>query len=97
VAAAARMGLAADKLAGLFDYETAEDVLKYLRSIDRAAGSNWVERIYGDLSDRIDARSQTYIYSQTQQQVSVGSVLFDRQRQVIKSSPTGATFLTELC
>jgi cobalt-precorrin-5B (C1)-methyltransferase len=97
VAAAARMGLAADKLARLFDYETAEDVLKYLRSIDQAAGSNWVERIYGDLSDRIDARSQTYIYSQTQQQVSVGSVLFDRQRQVIKSSPTGATFLTELC
>jgi cobalt-precorrin-5B (C1)-methyltransferase len=97
VAAAARMGLAAEKLAGLFDYETAEDVLKYLRSIDRAAGSNWVERIYGDLTDRIDARSQTYIYSQTQQQVSVGSVLFDRQRQVIKSSPTGATFLAELC
>jgi cobalt-precorrin-5B (C1)-methyltransferase len=97
VTAAARMGLATDRLTGLFDCETAEDVLKYLRSIDLAEGTNWVNKIYGDLTDRIDARSQTYIYSQTQQQVNVGSVLFDRQRQVIRSSLTGATFLTELC
>jgi cobalt-precorrin-5B (C1)-methyltransferase len=97
VTAAARMGLAAERLTGLFDCETAEDVLKYLRSIDLAEGTNWVERIYGDLTDRIDARSQAYIYSQTQRQVNVGSVLFDRQRQVIGTSPTGATFLTELC
>jgi cobalt-precorrin-5B (C1)-methyltransferase len=75
VTAAARMGLAADRLTGLFDCETAEDVLKYLRSIDLAEGTNWVERIYGDLTDRIDARSQAYIYSQTQRQVNVGSVL----------------------
>jgi cobalt-precorrin-5B (C1)-methyltransferase len=72
-------------------------VLKYLRSIDIAEGTNWVNKIYGYLTERIDARSQTYIYSQTQQQVNVGSVLFDRQRQVIRSSQTGATFLTELC
>ncbi len=97
VTAAARMGLAAEQLAGLFDCETAEDVLKYLRSIDRAEGTNWVKKIYGDLTERIDARSQSYIYSQTQQQVSVGAVLFDRQRQVIEASPTGAAFLTELC
>jgi cobalt-precorrin-5B (C1)-methyltransferase len=97
VTASARIGLAAEKLTGLFDCETAEDVLKYLRSIDLAEGTNWVDRIYGDLTDRIDARSQTYIYSQTQQQVNVGSVLFDRQRQVIGTSPTGKAFLTELC
>jgi cobalt-precorrin-5B (C1)-methyltransferase len=97
VTAAARMGLPTDRLTGLFDCETAEDVLKYLRSIDIAEGTNWVNKIYGYLTERIDARSQTYIYSQTQQQVNVGSVLFDRQRQVIRSSQTGATFLTELC
>lgn len=97
VAAAVRMGLAPTHLAKLFDGETAEDVLKYLRSIDLAEGTNWVEQIYGYLTDRIDQRSQTYIYSQTQQQVSIGSVVFDRQRQVIRSSPTGTTFLTQLC
>lgn len=97
VTAAARMGLATDRLTGLFDCDTAEDVLKYLRSIDLAEGTNWVNKIYGYLTERIDARSQTYIYSQTQQQVNVGSVLFDRQRQVIRSSQTGAALLTELC
>jgi cobalt-precorrin-5B (C1)-methyltransferase len=97
ITAAARMGLATEKLTGLFDCETAEDVLKYLRSIDLAEGTNWVNKIYGYLTDRIDARSQTYIYSQTQQQVKVGSVLFDRRRQAIGSSSAGTAFLTELC
>ncbi len=97
ISAAARLGLAGAQLAGLFECETAEDVLKYLKSIDLAEGTNWVPQIYGYLADRIDTRSQTYIYSQTQQQVKVGSVLFDRQRQVIIASPTGKTFLAQLC
>ncbi len=97
VAAAARIGLDPAQLAGLFDCETAEDVLKYLTELDRADGSDWVNRIYGYLIERIDNRSQTYIYSQTQQAVSVGSVVFDRQRQVIATSATGRTFLTQLC
>jgi cobalt-precorrin-5B (C1)-methyltransferase len=97
VAAAARMGLPASQLAGLFDCETAEDVLKYLGEIDRTCGSSWVKQIYDYLTDRIDDRSQKYIYSQSQQSVSVGSVLFDRQRQVIATSPMGATFLAQLC
>jgi cobalt-precorrin-5B (C1)-methyltransferase len=97
VAAAARMGLPASHLAGVFDCETAEDVLKYLGGIDRIAGSTWVTQIYGYLTDRIDDRSQQYIYSQSQQSVSVGSVLFDRQREVIATSPIGATFLAQLC
>jgi cobalt-precorrin-5B (C1)-methyltransferase len=91
------MGLPTAQLTGLFDCETAEDVLKYLREIDTVMGSNWVTQIYGYLTDRIDDRSQTYIYSQSQQSVSVGSVVFDRQRKVITTSPTGVTFLTQLC
>jgi cobalt-precorrin-5B (C1)-methyltransferase len=97
VAAAARMGLPAAHLSGLFDCETAEDVLTYLHEIDTLAGSNWVTQIYGYLTDRIDNRSQTYIYSQSQKSVSVGTVLFDRQRKIIATSPTGVTFLTQLC
>jgi cobalt-precorrin-5B (C1)-methyltransferase len=97
VAAAARIGLPAAQLAGLFECETAEDVLKYLGEIDQIAGSTWVTQIYGYLTDKIDDRSQQYIYNQSQQSVSVGSVLFDRQRQVIATSPIGATFLAQLC
>ncbi|WP_373540980.1 cobalt-precorrin-5B (C(1))-methyltransferase CbiD [Chamaesiphon sp.] len=97
VAAAARSGLPPAQLAGLFELETAEAALTYLRAIDLTDGSNWVAQIYGYLTERIDARSQTYIYSQSQQSVSVGSVLFDRHRQFIATSATGSTFLTQLC
>jgi cobalt-precorrin-5B (C1)-methyltransferase len=97
VAAAARMGLPAAQLTGLFNCETAEDVLKYLHSLDSGTGSDWASKIYGYLTEKIDTRSQTYIYSQSQQSVSVGSVVFDRTRQVIATSPTGRTFLTQLC
>ncbi len=97
VAAAARMGLPAARLVGFFDCQTAEDVLNYLRSIDLAEGSDWVRQIYGYLAARIDARSSEYIYNQTQQQVIVGSVVFDRSREIIGSSPTGETLLEQLC
>jgi cobalt-precorrin-5B (C1)-methyltransferase len=97
VAAAARMGLPAVHLAGLFECETAEDVLKYLRSIDIAEGTSWVQQIYGYLVQRIDDRASEYIYNQTQQHVSVGSVVFDRTRKIIVTSPIGATLVDRLC
>jgi cobalt-precorrin-5B (C1)-methyltransferase len=97
VAAAARMGLPAVQLAGLFECQTAEDVLKYLRSIDLAEGSNWVRQIYGYLVERIDTRAREYIYNQTQQHVSIGSVVFDRSRKIIVASPVGETLVEQLC
>jgi cobalt-precorrin-5B (C1)-methyltransferase len=97
VAAAARVGLPAPQLGGLFACETAEAVLGYLGEIDSLEGSIWVQLVYGYLADRIDARSQNYIYSQSQRRVSVGSVLFDRQREIIVASPIGSTLLAQLC
>jgi cobalt-precorrin-5B (C1)-methyltransferase len=97
VAAAARMGLPASQLSGLFDCETAEAVLGYLREIDVREGTDWVKQIYGYLAMRIEERSQTYIYSQTQRQVNVGSLLFDRQRQTIAIGSIGSTLLSQLC
>lgn len=97
VAAAARMGLPAQQLAKFFECATAEDVLKYLREIDRVEQSAWVERIYGYLTHRIEDRAAEYIYNQTQQRVNVGAVLFDRSREIIGSSPNGAAFVAQLC
>ncbi len=97
VAAAARVGLAGAQLAGLFDSQTAEDVLAYLRQIDAIERTDWAAQVYRYLSERIDARAGEYIYNQTQQRVQVGAVLFDRTRQIICSSPEGTAFLAELC
>jgi cobalt-precorrin-5B (C1)-methyltransferase len=87
IAAAAKMGLSTPHLQKLFDCETAEASLTYLREIDRVEGSEWVARIYDYLADRINTRSQTYIYNQCQQQVKVSSILFDRSREIIIAKP----------
>jgi cobalt-precorrin-5B (C1)-methyltransferase len=88
IAAAVRKGLPRVHLEGLFDCETAEAGLTYLREIDRESGSNWVEQIYGYIVERINTRSQEYIYNQSQQQVRVTSTLFDRDREIIISTTT---------
>jgi cobalt-precorrin-5B (C1)-methyltransferase len=84
---------------------TIEAALGILRDLDQAQGCDWVRRVYGGVTRRIDARSQAYIqiHSQThgqihgqthsQQSVLVGSVLFDRRRQIVFKSEQGEKLL----
>ena len=70
--------------------KTTEAALQVLRSL---ADSSWVARVYGLLAERIAVRSRTYIRMHTEQTVQVGSVLFDRQRQIIVKSAIGQTLM----
>jgi cobalt-precorrin-5B (C1)-methyltransferase len=93
----AQLGLPTPVLQKVFASSTAEAVLKYLRQLDTTESSNWVEQVYGAIASTIDARSQDYIRKHSEQEVCIGSVLFDRDRQIIVSSKTGATLLSQLC
>jgi len=93
----AQLGLPTLELQKTFACATTEDALKYLRELDATKGSRWVEQVYGAIAHQIDQRSQSYIYNHSQQQVQVGSVLFDRDRQVIVTSTSGAFLLSQLC
>lgn len=93
----AKVGLPTAVLQRVFAESTADAALNYLRDCDRENGSNWVEQVYQSLAQAIDDRTQTYIYNQIQQQVSVGSVLFDRQRQIVVKSKIGTQLLNHLC
>jgi cobalt-precorrin-5B (C1)-methyltransferase len=55
-----------------------------------------VANLYDSLTTAIDQRAAAYIYAQTQAQVEVGSILFDRSRHVIARSTTGALLLRAL-
>lgn len=92
----ANLGLPADLLRRVFACGTAEDALKLLREVDADAGSSWVEEVYGAIASTIDRRSEDYIRNHSQKQVKVGSVLFDRQRQIIIRSKTANSFLSSL-
>jgi cobalt-precorrin-5B (C1)-methyltransferase len=81
----------------VFTSTTAEAALKYLRQLDTASGSNWVNQVYGAIAFTIDVRSQDYIRKHSEQKVRIGSVIFDRDRQIIVTSQTGAALLSQLC
>jgi len=94
---AANGGLPTQVLQTLFTSSTTEAALKYLREVDAQEGSNWVNTIYTAIAHSIDRRAQEYIFKHSTRQLQVGSVLFDRDRQIIVKSEIGSTLLAHLC
>ncbi len=72
---------------------TVEAALGILRKLDHQSGGNWVEQVYEMVAERIDRRSRAYIQTHSGPPVQVGSVLFDRQRQIIVQSKLGKKML----
>ncbi|NJK69154.1 MAG: cobalt-precorrin-5B (C(1))-methyltransferase [Microcoleus sp. CSU_2_2] len=93
----AKAGMSADVCASIFGAATAEDALQQLRALDTSTGSNWVDRIYGDIAEQIDLRSSECIFAHSGLRVPVGSVMFGRDRKIIVKSEIGDTFLTQIC
>ncbi|MGB3494076.1 MAG: cobalt-precorrin-5B (C(1))-methyltransferase CbiD [Elainellaceae cyanobacterium] len=96
-AACVRAGLPLETLQQILAQDTAEAALQILRTLEEETHIPWVDRVYGELGETVDRRSQTYIYAHSQRAVSVGTLFFDRRRTIIKCSQSGATFLTQVC
>ncbi|KPQ36766.1 MAG: cobalt-precorrin-5B (C1)-methyltransferase CbiD [Phormidesmis priestleyi Ana] len=93
-ACCAEAGLETPMVQQVLASATTEAGLEILRKLDHAEANDWVARVYGIVSDRIDVRSQAYIQTHGAPQVQVGSVLFDRQRQIILKSEAGQKMLS---
>ena len=93
----AKAGMPADACSSIFAAATAEDALGQLRARDAETGSNWVDRIYGDIALQIDLRSSDCIFTHTNRRIPVGSVMFGRDRKIIVKSEIGDTLLTQIC
>ncbi|MEO1619419.1 MAG: cobalt-precorrin-5B (C(1))-methyltransferase CbiD [Cyanobacteria bacterium J06632_3] len=89
----ARAGLETSVVQQVMDCSTTEAALQLLRTLDAEQGSAWIERVYGLLAERIDERSRSYIQTHTEKTIQVGSILFDRQRQIVIKSGVGQTLL----
>lgn len=92
----ANLGLPRADLQQVFASPTTEAALQYLRHLDTATGSHWVEQVYGEISQQIDQRSQAYILKHSDRSVTMGSALFDRSRKIFAISSTGATLLKQV-
>ena len=93
----AQLGLPTSQIHQIFKSPTTEAALQLLRVLDSQENSNWVELVYSAIAKSIDRRSEEYIRKYTEQDVCVGSVLFDRQRQILKKSDNAVFLLSNLC
>jgi cobalt-precorrin-5B (C1)-methyltransferase len=92
----AKAGLALEHLQAIALCATAEAGLNYLQSLDHTTGSNWVDRVYASIAETVDQRTQTYIQIHSERSVNIGTVLFDRRRQIIAKSASGEVLFQRL-
>ncbi|NDJ19116.1 cobalt-precorrin-5B (C(1))-methyltransferase CbiD [Myxacorys almedinensis] len=93
----ANAGLPTADLRAIFECATTEEGLKYLKTLE----GDWVTQVYGAIAATIDRRCRDYIYthsgSSSEASVVVGSVLFDRSRQILIQSQIATTLLKQVC
>ncbi|MEH2338124.1 cobalt-precorrin-5B (C(1))-methyltransferase CbiD [Nostoc sp.] len=93
-------GLKSPDIQAVFNSATAEAALTYLKSLDAATGSDWVNQVYTAIAETIDVRSQEYIQNHSERGTEVtvcGSILFDRDRKIIVKSKTAGLLMGKLC
>jgi cobalt-precorrin-5B (C1)-methyltransferase len=93
----AKFGLPTPDIQKILTSPTAEAALGHLRALDARIDERWVERIYGSIAQQIDQRAQGYIQIHSNRSVQVGSVLFDRHRQIVTQSETATQVFSQIC
>ncbi|MEA5470793.1 cobalt-precorrin-5B (C(1))-methyltransferase CbiD [Spirulina sp. 06S082] len=88
----AKIGLPTNILEKVFQSTTTEAALQLLRQIQPES----VDRVYTSIAETIDRRSQEYIRKHGDRDVCIGSVLFDRDRNIIVKSQNGTTLFSQL-
>ncbi len=92
-----QVGLPTAKLQEILSCVTTESALQLLRQYDREIGENWVEQVYNAIAQGIDQRSQAYIRKHSSKSLRIGTVLFDRDREIITKSANGTELMNRLC
>ncbi|MGB3311704.1 MAG: cobalt-precorrin-5B (C(1))-methyltransferase CbiD [Nodosilinea sp.] len=81
-ACCAAVGVPLTTVQSILEAKTVEAGLEILRDRDIALA----HRVYQHMVDRIDERAAAYVYAHTATPLSVGTMVFDRQRQVVARS-----------
>jgi cobalt-precorrin-5B (C1)-methyltransferase len=84
-ACCAAEGVALPIIQEILKAATVEAGLKILRDHDNQTA----QRVYRHIVARIDDRASTYVHAHTSESLTVGTLVFDRQRQIIATSDRG--------
>lgn len=88
-----KVGLPTGQAQELLAQETTEAGLNFLRRLDEVMGQSWASQVYGSIAAAIDDRAQRYIYAHSEKNVRVGTILFDRRRNIVVTSKIAAELL----
>lgn len=94
---AASVGLHSQQVQQILKNGTVEASLQQLRQIETNSRESWVIPIYQKIGITIEKRAQAYIQKHGGSKVSIGVLLFDRDRNPIITTPTAASLLPKLC
>jgi cobalt-precorrin-5B (C1)-methyltransferase len=72
--------------------ETVEAGLGLLRQHDEAIA----QQVYQGIVERIDQRAAAYVHAHTGQALTIGSMVFDRQRQIVATSDRGQALFDQV-
>ncbi|MDB9525895.1 cobalt-precorrin-5B (C(1))-methyltransferase CbiD [Oscillatoria sp. CS-180] len=95
-AIAAAKGLPTEDVQYLLSAATVEAGLSHLRHLETTSQSAWVQLIYQSLVQRVDDRAMAYVQNYGDRNLTVGTTVFDRQRQFIASSDRAQAILQSL-
>ena len=94
---AASLGLPVEQVQKILQTGTLEASLQALRQAETNSGKSWVMPIYQKIGTTIEQRAQAYIQKHGGSKISIGVLLFDRNRDPIITTQTAAALLPTLC
>jgi cobalt-precorrin-5B (C1)-methyltransferase len=89
-----QVGLPLPILQGILKCETAEAALQWLREQDQGG---WVKGVYEAIALGIETRAQNYIYQNSERAVTVGCMLFGRERSILVTGPNAERIVSACC
>lgn len=93
----ALQGLSTPKIQLIADSPTTEAALQLLKKWDEQENTIWTTLIYREIAKAIEKKAQSYIEKHTQKSIMVGSILFDRQREIIIHGDHARREIAKLC
>jgi cobalt-precorrin-5B (C1)-methyltransferase len=93
---AAHLGLPQPLIQEIFTSTTTDQALQFVINWDLQQNTDWASQLYRAIALTIDEKSQAYIQQHSEATVKVGSILFNRQRQIIVQSEQGAEIFQQL-
>jgi cobalt-precorrin-5B (C1)-methyltransferase len=89
-------GLSKDRIKSIYNCETAEKVWQELIRFSAEDQEDWIFKVYNLIASAIEKKASDYIRKHSENKVLIGTILFNRKREIILKTPTAQAILKDL-